>query len=397
MTSCVVPIGGPMSALEEGSANDAGVTETYEDAPLPPSNGPILRFLCPRDVAEVKKLCAEWFPVEYPDSWYKDITSDSRFYSLAAVVENKIVGLIVAEVKTRIRCHREDFNILSATFPSSTQVAYILSLGVVQEHRRKGIATSLLQSLISYLTSSERANVKAVYLHVLASNTTAIRFYEKHNFRRHEYLPYYYAIKGQPKDGLSYVLYVNGGQPPWTLIDYMKHMGSYISRIQPCTLPQAMARHTRNLFAGRRNWLPSVSLPNVNVNMNILSRIRGQSSSEGSGDEEDPEQRDDEHEHDDIGASSNSVAIPCRDDAESWDTVSEVYCTGRPRNWLPSMPSMNLNLLARFRGHQGSENGNGDNSREPSNGTTIYSNGTTSYKDGGCIPTISEQEDDHTL
>lgn len=26
--------------------------------------GPVLRFLCPKDVAEVKLLCAEWFPVE---------------------------------------------------------------------------------------------------------------------------------------------------------------------------------------------------------------------------------------------------------------------------------------------------------------------------------------------
>ena len=52
-----------MGALE-GGGGDGGGTETYEDAPLPPSNGPILRFLCPKDVAEVKKLCAEWFPVE---------------------------------------------------------------------------------------------------------------------------------------------------------------------------------------------------------------------------------------------------------------------------------------------------------------------------------------------
>ena len=79
-------------------------------------------------------------------------------------------------------------------------------------------ATALLDRLISYLTTSERSNCKAVYLHVLATNITAIRFYEKHNFRKHEYLPYYYAIRGQPKDGLSYVLYINGGQPPWTLI-----------------------------------------------------------------------------------------------------------------------------------------------------------------------------------
>ncbi len=169
--------------------------------------------------------------------------------------------------------------------------------------------------------------------------------------------------------------------------DYMKHMGSYLSRIQPCTLPQAMARHTRNLFAGRRNWLPSVSLPNVNVNMNILSRIRGQNSSEGSGDEEDGEPPPPLPPDEDLCASMTSVAIPSRDDAESWDTVSEVYCTGRPRNWLPSMPSVNLNLLARFRGHQGSE-GTGSSStvREP--------NGTLPYKGGGCVTTISEQDDD---
>ncbi|XP_071963802.1 N-alpha-acetyltransferase 60-like [Antedon mediterranea] len=242
-----------------------------------------LRFLSHDDLDEVKKLCSEWFPVEYPDTWYKDITSDKRFFSLAAVLENRIVGLIVAEVKTRARCHREDINILSATFPSSTQVTYILSLGVVKEYRRRGIASALLTNLLSHLSTSERSTVKATYLHVLASNTTAIRFYERHNFRRHEYLPNYYAIKGLAKDGFSYVLYINGGQPPWSFIDYMKQFGSYLARIQPCTFPQAVARHTRNFFTNRRSWLPSlpsVNLPNMNLpNVNIISRIRGQNGS----------------------------------------------------------------------------------------------------------------------
>ena len=79
-------------------------------------------------------------------------------------------------------------------------------------------ATALLTNLLNYLNTHGKLNVKAVYLHVLASNTNAISFYEKHNFRRHEYLPYYYAIRGKGKDGLSYVLYINGGQPPWTLL-----------------------------------------------------------------------------------------------------------------------------------------------------------------------------------
>ena len=29
-----------------------------------------LRFLSPDDLPEVKRLCKEWFPIEYPDAWY---------------------------------------------------------------------------------------------------------------------------------------------------------------------------------------------------------------------------------------------------------------------------------------------------------------------------------------
>jgi hypothetical protein len=76
----------------------------------------------------------------------------------------------------------------------------------------------LLDSLLSYLTTKERCNCKAAYLHVLSTNQTAIRFYERRNFGAHSYLPYYYSIQGKPRDGYSYVLYINGGKPPWSLL-----------------------------------------------------------------------------------------------------------------------------------------------------------------------------------
>ncbi|KAI8494751.1 N-alpha-acetyltransferase 60 [Branchiostoma belcheri] len=165
-----------------------------------------LRFLCPEDIHTVKKLCSDWFPIEYPDSWYEEITSNPKFFSLAATYHSNIIGLIVSEVKSRNKIHKEDRTVLASSYPDNTQVAYILSLGVVQEYRQHGIASLLLETLLSHLTTSERHNVKAVYLHVLTTNTTAIRFYEHRSFRRHNYLPYYYAIKGVPKDGFSYVL-----------------------------------------------------------------------------------------------------------------------------------------------------------------------------------------------
>jgi len=75
----------------------------------------------------------------------------------------------------------------------------------------------LLDSLLSHLTTPERQHCKAVYLHVLTTNSAAMKFYDKKHFRQFRYLPLYYAIDGMHKDGFSYVLYINGGEPPWTL------------------------------------------------------------------------------------------------------------------------------------------------------------------------------------
>ncbi|ESO87196.1 hypothetical protein LOTGIDRAFT_210596 [Lottia gigantea] len=240
-----------------------------------------LRFLCPGDLGEVKRLCAEWFPIDYPDSWYDDITSSSRFFSLAATYHSRIIGLIVAEIKPKVKLNKEDSDILATCFPPTVQVAYILSLGVVEEFRRNGIASLLLDSLLSHLTTKEFYNCKAVYLHVLESNGDALRFYERRNFRPHSFLPYYYFIQGKSRHGYSYVLYTNGGQPPWSftypfnkvivfilhnyhyacvnisnfilksltnLTDYISHCGSVLAKLQPCAFPRQVYQALRSLM-----------------------------------------------------------------------------------------------------------------------------------------------------
>lgn len=62
---------------------------------------------------KVRHLCQDWFPIDYPDSWYKDITSDPRFYSLAAIYGGVIIGLVVAEIKAYVKLNREVSSILS--------------------------------------------------------------------------------------------------------------------------------------------------------------------------------------------------------------------------------------------------------------------------------------------
>ncbi|CAG9856319.1 unnamed protein product [Phyllotreta striolata] len=185
-----------------------------------------LRFLCPDDLEEVRALCQEWFPIEYPFYWYEQITSSNgKFYSLAAVYKQQIIGLIVAKIKPYVHLNEEDRGILAKSL-SDCDVAYILSLGVLKEYRRNGIASLLLDSLLNHLVTPERRKVKAVFLHVLTTNSAAIMFYEQKKFRLHFFLPYYYSIKGKCKDGFMYVLYINGGHPPWTIYDYIKFVCS---------------------------------------------------------------------------------------------------------------------------------------------------------------------------
>jgi hypothetical protein len=52
--------------------------------------------------------------------------------------------MIVAETKKKLSCDQEDLTILGSNYPDSTQVTYILSLGVSKEYRRAGIGNPYL-------------------------------------------------------------------------------------------------------------------------------------------------------------------------------------------------------------------------------------------------------------
>lgn len=97
---------------------------------------------------------------------------------MAAVYNHVIIGLIVAEIKPYATLNSEDMGILAKSFVKNCDVGYILSLGVAKEYRRNGIASLLLDSLINHLTTNERIRIKAVFLHVLTTNSAAIMFYE---------------------------------------------------------------------------------------------------------------------------------------------------------------------------------------------------------------------------
>ena len=114
--------------------------QEYQHVPLVNCMELQLRFLSPQDLDQVKTtlqiflwqilkyffqvkmLCRDWFPIDYPDTWYQEITSNPRFFSLAATLSGSIIGLIVAEIKELSQLAKEDRSLLANCFFSNTKV-----------------------------------------------------------------------------------------------------------------------------------------------------------------------------------------------------------------------------------------------------------------------------------
>merc|ERR1712224_666257 len=97
------------------------------------------------------------------------------------------------------------------------RVAYIPTLGVVDEYRRKGLASLLLQKCINKVRTCRQAPrrpIDAIYLHVATYNDAAIQLYERVGFVRLQKFTAFYRLHGHDYDSYLYAIYLNGCGPP---------------------------------------------------------------------------------------------------------------------------------------------------------------------------------------
>ncbi|CAI5967530.1 unnamed protein product [Closterium sp. NIES-65] len=91
-------------------------------------------------------------------------------------------------------------------------LVYILTLGVSKRYRKAGVASHLVHLLLSHAASLPHC--AAVYLHVVAYNAAAIRFYRSLRFCFRRRLSRFYYLEGGEYDALLFARYVNGWSPP---------------------------------------------------------------------------------------------------------------------------------------------------------------------------------------
>ncbi|CAI5439172.1 unnamed protein product [Caenorhabditis angaria] len=184
----------------------------------------VLRQLRFCDRPAVEQICNESFPIQYPECWYDEVVSGSL--TSTGLFDGPILAaIIVSETKTIFECNSEDQDILSE--PINNSVVYILSLAVAKPYRRQGLATRLLDNLFNTIVMAP-PYPRAVFLHVLSTNSPALSFYKMHGFQWHASLVNYYRIGDEYGDGCTYVKYTNGSRPPITFYEILKMFGTTI-------------------------------------------------------------------------------------------------------------------------------------------------------------------------
>mmetsp|Transcript_26177 Transcript_26177/g.59593 ORF Transcript_26177/g.59593 Transcript_26177/m.59593 type:complete len:320 (-) Transcript_26177:120-1079(-) len=205
------------------------------------------------DFDEMIALHTEWFPVSYDEAFYNKSVQGEIFTLVAthsldpadcgagrsssstacgARGSEELLGMIT--MSTTCEHHCDDImSVLGADCatickrkPRSRDspddeedsdlgcLAYILTLGVVDGFRRRGLARELLRQAVLYV-NREMPHVHAIYLHVVTYNLAAIALYESMKFLLIGQFNSFYFLHGQPYDSFLYALYVHSGRPPW--------------------------------------------------------------------------------------------------------------------------------------------------------------------------------------
>ena len=133
-------------------------------------------------VIRVNRAC---LPENYPEWYFEEHLSKWGDAFYVAVVPRDGREEVVGYVMTRVEYG------LGLIVRGFIRRGHVISLAVMPEYRRRGIATKLMEAALRSLR--ERYGAREVYLEVRVSNTPAIRLYEKLGFRKIHVIKAYYA------------------------------------------------------------------------------------------------------------------------------------------------------------------------------------------------------------
>ncbi len=130
-----------------------------------------LRSYEPHDFAALYRLDQSCFPagISYSKTTLRYFLTIPLADCVVAMEDGKIAGFIVSE--------------------ENPPLAHIITLDIEERHRRRGIATALLQKIESNLAAR---GVRSILLETAITNEAAVAFWQRHGYRIEATLKRYY-------------------------------------------------------------------------------------------------------------------------------------------------------------------------------------------------------------
>ncbi|KAH0460785.1 hypothetical protein IEQ34_008360 [Dendrobium chrysotoxum] len=189
------------------------------------------RPIRPADLQVLEQIHASLFPIRYEREFFLKVVNGQGIVSWGAVDISRPDGHVdelIGFVTTRTIAVKESEITDLIGYDTSRKdqtLVYILTLGVVEQYRNLGTASSLVREVIKYASSV--TSCRAVYLHVIAYNQPAIHFYQKMQFRLVRRLSNFYYINEQHYDSFLFMYYINGGRSPCSPMDVLAAFVAY--------------------------------------------------------------------------------------------------------------------------------------------------------------------------
>lgn len=140
-----------------------------------------LRRFQPADLDKVIHINQVCLPENYSTHFFMDLYERYPETFLVAGVDGEIAGYTMCRIETGL----PDFGLFGIT-----RRGHVISIAVLPEHQRKGIAKALMEEA---MLAMRLLKAKECYLEVRVTNTPAIELYRKLGFETSRSIRSYYA------------------------------------------------------------------------------------------------------------------------------------------------------------------------------------------------------------
>ena len=162
-------------------------------------------------IYEMVDLFKEWFPFSYNRDYFRKYIVKENYISIGAFIKinqkDYIIGCALGEIINEDRFKKILPNVLiehgwfNLSEPEPVDCAVLQNLGVIDEYRRLGVGTRLMEMFIEEVKKKEGV---CIYLSTLSYNISAIKFFENNQWYFYENKDQYYKINDKAINAIIY-------------------------------------------------------------------------------------------------------------------------------------------------------------------------------------------------